>query len=443
MNNTTKKIAALAVVGAMFTGGLAFAQSASAEQITTGTVSVTPTTGNSADANFLNSLDVTTGCPVGFRASSDTQIFQGANRLGSVSLTRTTATAYGTTGLDGNAIHQDRTIAPTNGYVSNRSLNSTTQGTIVNGTPGNDANFELRVYCYADNNNRAYTTTDKWFTLAMSINSTGDWKVGAAVVAPATSTTTSLTALLNSDNTTTLTATVKDPNGAVLPAGTTGSVQFLEGTAVAGTGTITNGVATANTAVLASGSHTFTAQFTPGNAAIYAASTSGSASVTVAQPAAAPGSTNVTTTVPSGTGSLTFSGLQSAISLGTAVLTGGLFTANGNLGPITVTDTRQLGSSTWNLTGTSTDFKDGSKLIDGKYFGWTPSLVGSGNAGTAGTAVLPAPASTSGLKAASVLTTGTVVDGTTTTIVGAALSLAAPGNTRGGFYTAVLTLTLL
>ncbi|MBC7761505.1 MAG: Ig-like domain repeat protein [Candidatus Saccharibacteria bacterium] len=443
MNKSLKKIASLAVVGALVTGGLAFsAQAASADQLTNGTITITPATGNRADANFLNSIDVTTGCPVGYRSSSDTQIYQGTTRMGSVSLTRYSDSPYGSWGFTGNAIHGDRTIAPTNGYLSAKNLDTTTQGQVLNGTVGNDANFELRVYCYADNLNRNYTT-DKYFSLAMSINSTGDWKVGAAAVAPATATTTSLTALLNSDNTTTLTATVKDPNGAALPAGVTGSVQFLEGTTVAGTGTITNGVATANTTVLAAGSHTFTAQFTPGNAAVYAASTSGSASVAVAQPAAAPGSTNVTTTVPSGTGSLTFSGLQSAISLGTAVLAGGLFTANGNLGPITVTDTRQLGSTTWNLTGTSTDFKDGSKLIDGKYFGWTPSLVGSGNAGTAGAAVLPAPASTSGLKAASVLTTGAVVDGTTTTVVGAALSLAAPGNTRGGFYTAVLTLTLL
>lgn len=440
MNKTTKKIAALAVVGAMFTGGFAFAQSASADQITTGTISISPTTGNAAtgdaNGNFLNSLDVTTGCPVGYRVSSDTQIVQAGNRLGSVSLTRTSATAYGTTGLDGNAIHQDRTIAPTNGNVSNRLLNATTQGTIATG------NFELRVYCYADNNNRNYVT-DKFFSLAMTIDASGNWSVGSAVVAPATATTTSLTALLNSDNTATLTATVKDPNGAALASGVTGSVQFLEGATVVGTGSITNGVATANTAVLATGSHTYTAQFTPGNSAVYAASTSAPASVTVAQPAAAPGSTNVSATVPSGTGALTFSGLQSAISLGTAVLSGGLFTASGSLGPITVTDTRQLGSSTWNLTGTSTNFTDGAKTIDGKYFGWTPALVGSGNAGTAGAAVLPAPGSTSGLKAASVLTTGTVVDGTTTTVVGAALSLAAPGNTRGGSYTAVLTLTLL
>ncbi|MBC7592332.1 MAG: Ig-like domain repeat protein [Kineosporiaceae bacterium] len=440
MNKTTKKIAALAVVGAMFTGGLAFAQSASADQLTTGTISITPTTGNAAtgdaNGNFLNSIDVTTGCPVGYRTSSDTQIVQAGTRLGSVSLTRNSATAYGTTGLDGNAIHEDRTIAPTNGYVSNRLLNTTTQGTIAAG------NFELRVYCYADNNNRNYVT-DKFFSLAMTIDGSGNWSVGSAVVAPATATTTALTALLNSDNTATLTATVKDPSGAALPAGTTGSVQFLEGTAVAGTGTITNGVATVNTAVLASGSHTFTAQFTPGNSAVYAASTSGSSTVNVAAAPAAPGSTNVTATVPTGTGSLSFSGLQSAISLGSAVLTGGLFTASGSLGPITVSDSRQLGSTTWNLTGTSTNFVDGAKTIDGKYFGWTPSLVGSGNAGTAGAAVLPAPGSTSGLKAASVLSTGTVVDGAQYTVVSAALNLAAPGNTRGGFYSATLTLTLL
>jgi len=439
MNKTVKRIASLAVVGALVTGGLAFsAQAASADQVT-GTITITPVTGNSADADFLQSMDVTGGCPVGYRVSSDTQIFQGTTRLGSVSLTRTAANPYGTNGLAGEPIHQARDIAPTNGYLSNRALNATTQGTIVN-----DANFELRVYCYADNNNRDYVN-DKFYSLAMSIDANGVWKVGskAVVVVPALVTSTSLTALLNSDKTATLSATVKDPSGTALPAAATGSVQFLEGSTVVGTGTIVNGVASATTTVLATGSHSFIAKFTATDPAAYAPSTSAAASVIVTAPVAPPGSTIIDVTFPTGTGVLSYAGLQSTISLGQAVLTGGLFKASGDLGPITITDTRQLLSSSWSLTGVATNFTSGTKVIDGKYLGWKPALVGTSNAGVAGAEVLPAPGSTNGLKTASPLSTGSVVDGITSTVIGAKLNLAAPGNTPGGLYTATLTLTLL
>ena len=110
-----------------------------------------------------------------------------------------------------------------------------------------------------------------------------------------------------------------------------------------------------------------------------------------------------------------------------------------------MTDTRQLGSTPWSLTGSTTDFKDGTKVIDGKYLGWVPTLVGATtvNAGIAGATVLPAPGSPNGLKTASTLSSGSVVDGLTQTSVSAVLNLAAPGNTRGGLYTSTLTLTLL
>ena len=445
MYKSLKKIASLAVVGALVTGGLAFsAQAASADQLTNGTITITPLTGNRADANFLDSIDVTTGCPVGYRSSSDTQIYQGSTRMGSVSLTRYSDSPYGNWGFTGNAIHGDRTIAPTNGYLSAKNLDTTTQGQVVNGTAGNDANFELRVYCYADNLNRNYTT-DKYFSLAMSINSTGDWKVGGSVVVPvpAQATTVSLTGALAGANTAALTATVKDSTNATATAAP-GTVQFLEGTTVLGTAPVAAGVASFTSSGLSVGSHAITAKYLSSDTVGWANSAlSGVATVVVPPVAAAPGQTVIDVTVPTGTGVLSYAGLQSTISLGQAVLTGGLFKAQGDLGPITITDTRQLGSSSWSLTGVATNFTSGTKIIDGKYLGWKPALVGTYNAGVAGAEVLPAPGSTNGLKTASPLSTGSVVDGITSTVVGAKLSLAAPGNTPGGLYTATLTLTLL
>ena len=203
--------------------------------------------------------------------------------------------------------------------------------------------------------------------------------------------------------------------------------------------------------MLAPGTYSATARFISSAPTVYANSAvSGSATVTVA--VAPPGpvgpnqaSTVIDVTIPAGTGSLTFTGLQPTISLGIAALQGGLFKASGNLGPVIVTDTRQLGSSPWSLTGIVTDFTSGTKTIDGKYLGWVPTLVGAPavNAGVAGPTVLPFPGSPNGLKTASTLSSGSVVNGLTQTSVSAVLNLAAPGNTPGGLYTSTLTLTLL
>jgi hypothetical protein len=422
-------------------GALGFAQSASAD-LTPGNVTITPLTGNATDANFLNSVAVDAGCPVGFRAIGRTYVFQ--NGVGrSVADARTTALNpdYGTNGLDGNAFRISRDLGD-NLFVSNKALADIAIAGVP--TPLVAGNFELRVYCNASATS-INLATDKFFSLAMSINSAGVWKVGSEVVVPvpAQATTVSLTGALSGANAAALTATVKDSTNATATAAP-GTVQFLEGSTVLGTAPVTAGVATFTSGSLSVGSHAITAKYLSSDTVGWADSPlSGVATVVVPPVVVAPGSTVIDVTVPSGTGVLSFSGLQSTISLGQAALTGGLFKASGDLGPITITDTRQLGSSSWSLTGVASNFTSGTKVIDGKYLGWKPALVGTSNAGVAGAEVLPAPGSTNGLKTASALSTGSVVDGITSTVVGAKLNLAAPGNTPGGLYTATLTLTLL
>ena len=441
MNKMTKKVAALAVVGAMLTGALGFAQSASADLVP-GNVTITPLTGSASDANFLNSVAVDAGCPVGYRAIGRTYVFQ--NGVGrSVADARTTALNpdYGTNGLDGNPFRISRDLGD-NLFVSNKSLANIAIAGVP--TPLEVGDFELRVYCNASATS-INLTTDKFFSLAMSINAAGTWKVGANVVVPvpAQATTVSLTALKNATNTATLSATVKDSANATAIAAA-GTVEFLNGTTVVGTSPVAAGLASFTTPVLTSGSYPFTARFVSSAPTDYANSaTSAAANVVIAAAPAAPGSTVIDVTIPAGTGALSFTGLQGTISLGTAALDGGLFKAQGNLGPVVVTDTRQLGSTPWSLTGVTSDFVDGTKSIDGKYLGWTPTLVGAttANAGIAGAAVLPG--ATNGLKTASALSSGSVVDTLQQTSVGAVLKLAAPGNTRGGLYSATLTLTLL
>lgn len=431
--NILKKSLTATALAALVVAGVGLApQAALADQIA-GTVTITPTSGTVDDSPFLNSIAVSTGCPTGYQAMSGTVVVQGGT-VQSVATTRLPSTsnpgnAYGYFGLDGSAISMDRVISPTNNYVSNKTLSALA-------TPLTAGSFELRVYCFASSTAVNYTT-DKYFSLPMTLDASGNWAVASAVVAE--STTVGLTGVKNGDNTVTLTATVKKADGTTATAAP-GSVEFqkADGT-VLGTGTVTNGVATYTTSVLTDGAYEFKAKYTSSNTSTWASSAlSGGFSVTVGDSIK---STSIGVTIPAGVGALVYTGVPASVSLGTASLSNGKLVASGSLSGITVSDTRQLGSSSWSLTGQVGDFADGAKTLDGKYLGWTPALSGTGNAGTAGAAVVAG--SGSGLKAASVLASGSVVDGSPTTAVGASLSLAAPSNTPAGSYTATLTLTLI
>ena len=125
--NITKKIAALAIAGAMVVGGVAVAQSASAAQIA-GTITITPTSGNvNSDVNFLNSIAVSVGATSPYNLLSGTFVYQNGQEMGSVAQARSTSmvASAGTNGLDGNAAYMDRINIPTNTFVSNKLLNAT------------------------------------------------------------------------------------------------------------------------------------------------------------------------------------------------------------------------------------------------------------------------------------------------------------------------------
>ena len=149
-------------------------------------------------------------------------------------------------------------------------------------------------------------------------------------------------------------------------------------------------------------------------------------------------------TIPSGVGALTLSGTSASVNLGTAVLSGSTLYAFGTLGS-TVTDSRQLEYPAWSLTGQVGDFTAGSLTLDGKYLGWTPSILGSTTAGgsVAGAIVLPATTTGNGLKTSSVFATGLPNATGQVTNVSALLELKAPSNTRAGAYSATLTVTLV
>ncbi|WP_448941418.1 cell wall-binding repeat-containing protein [Microcella sp.] len=175
MSILSRGIARAAIVALVVGGVVSAPQVAVADEITPpATVTITPTSGNVSDATFLTSITVSTGCPTGYRAGSSTMVAQGAT-VQSVANVRTAATSnyqnvYGTFGLDGTAISINRSISPTNNYVSNKSLSSLS-------TPLTAGAFELRVYCFAGATPNY--TTDKWFKLALELDGSGNWSIAA------------------------------------------------------------------------------------------------------------------------------------------------------------------------------------------------------------------------------------------------------------------------
>lgn len=427
--NITKKIAALAVTAALTVTGLSVAQSASAAEIVGGTLTVSPTSGNVSDTNLFTSIGASVAAPVGFRALGGTFAYQGGVEKGSLSNSRTTAMAStdGTNGLDGNVpVFMDRSINPTNNFVSNKQLTALS-------SPLATGAWELRFYYFASSTspNRA---TDPYVKLDMTYNATtGAW----SVFTPATATTTSLTASASGSNVT-LTATVRD--GAATATAATGNIVFKEGATTVATVPVASGVGTTTLVGVADGTHTYTAEYAP-TGTVYSASTSGTASVIVG---AQQQSSNIQVTIPSGVGSLTLSGTSASVNLGTAVVSGSTLYAFGTL-VSTVTDSRQLGYSPWSLTGQVGNFTASALTLDGKYLGWTPSIAGTSTAAgsVAGAVVLPATTTGTGLKASSVFATGLPNTTGTVTNVSALLELKAPTNTPAGAYSATLTVTLI
>jgi hypothetical protein len=451
MNKSMRRLAAIAVTGAMTLAGVALgASAAQADAINpNGTIKLFAagsnvgtiaskqiTSGSSATNPMFWGITIDQACPAGFRDGATIQVFQGGARKGALSLVNEPANdgVYGTNGLKpadtSIAMDESSTVGSQNPYVvNNRSLDQ-----IAN--PLTTGAFEIRYYCTADRTGIDYDS-DKYFSLALNYDGAAHtWSTPAAPVQKV-NTTVSLTAASNADKTATLTATVKKADGTVA-TNASGTVSFSEGASTIGTGTIANGVATFTTAALAAGSHSFTAGFA-GDANYNASPASGAATVFIAGNNAA--ATTITVAIPSGIGGITLSGVPTAVNLGTAALTGGRLVASNHsdFTNLTVNDTRQLDAPDWTLTGKVTDFKTAdNKTLLGKYLGWKPWILsGPGVAGPGVTA-----GNGNGLTDLSTLATGKVTDGQPTTVVKADLDLSAPSNTPGGTYNATLTVTL-
>jgi len=115
--------------------------------------------------------------------------------------------------------------------------------------------------------------------------------------------------------------------------------------------------------------------------------------------------------------------------------------AQGDLPTLTVADTRSANPG-WSLTVASDDFRtEFGYIIDAKYLGLTPAVVGSAEGQTvvAGDAVAPGTGFASGATLASAVAGA----GRGTATVGGTLPLRAPTTTHEGSYVTWITVTLL
>lgn len=115
--------------------------------------------------------------------------------------------------------------------------------------------------------------------------------------------------------------------------------------------------------------------------------------------------------------------------------------AQGDLPTLTVADTRSANPG-WSLTVASDDFRtEFGYIIDAKYLGLTPAVVGSAEGQTvvAGDAVAPGTGFASGATLASAVAGA----GRGTATVGGTLPLQAPTTTHEGSYVTWITVTLL
>lgn len=123
--------------------------------------------------------------------------------------------------------------------------------------------------------------------------------------------------------------------------------------------------------------------------------------------------------------------------LGDAVDAGDHWRVEGELLPITVTDTRAEGSP-WTLSGQVSDFT-GAGGLPASALGWQPVVLAAGAGAQPGEPVAPGV----GLSAPAVLAASAGGHGAGSAIVGAALELRVPIGTPPGDYVATLTITAL
>jgi len=121
------------------------------------------------------------------------------------------------------------------------------------------------------------------------------------------------------------------------------------------------------------------------------------------------------------------------------------YVSEGAITGITVTDTRQDAPG-WNASGRVRGLVSiGGGTLDGRYLGWTPTVVSTSTGATAtpGEPVAPGFATGTGLKSWTPLASAPAGASLGTTVLGADLRIEAPLATKAGTYTGVVLITVI
>ena len=202
MNKITRRLAALAVTGALVVAGVTLtASAANADQITgtiklftsgsaVGTVAAKQITGTSSSTSnpMFYGITINGSCPSGARDSAAIVIFQGGSSKGTIGNLNTSTNdgVYGTNGLKSTdtaiAMDESSTAPNQNPYVDNNKSLEAAAPSLTTGS------FEVRYYCFADatNGNIDYAA-DKFFTLTLNFDKTAHtWAAPVAKIGTTT-----------------------------------------------------------------------------------------------------------------------------------------------------------------------------------------------------------------------------------------------------------------
>jgi hypothetical protein len=118
------------------------------------------------------------------------------------------------------------------------------------------------------------------------------------------------------------------------------------------------------------------------------------------------------------------------------------YEAKGHTNTITVADTRRS-KAPWSVSGSVSDFRDGTKTFSGKYLGWTPWVISGGAGATAGAPVGSGYDGGNGLKTSSTLGSAAQGHPRGTAKLRADLDLKFPTEVDKGSYRTTMTITAL
>jgi hypothetical protein len=453
MNNTMKRLAAGAAIGALAIAGIAVGGAAAyavGGALSTNTkFELFNSSGTAITSGSTTALGAISGIHIDSTCSSspmpaDSQAIFGLYKTDGTFIgtpgqfTDPSADGlYGSNGLKSSDTQVLLTAATgAQAYIAQASLAT---GAANNGfTTLPNGSYQLRYVCYVQAGGANAAQADlnaNYFVLPITI--TGTTFNVTVPPAPLVGTTTALSATTGTGSAT-FTAAVTPVAGTATPTGTV--VVNSGATALC---TITLPATACTASGLVNGGYSVIAVYSGDT--VFSGSSSTAYNFIMGALGTAVGT--ITVNIPNqGNTGLTLTGTPSA-TINTTHTAGNRFTGSATIGTVTVTDERQFGAPTWHLQGALTTLNKGTAAtIPATDLGWAPSLVGTAGAANAylAAAVTPAHAGGTGFNATKPLASGDVPTNSaaTTTGVAALLSVDTDGNKPFGAYVGTLTITL-